>query len=507
MIITEAHGNIHKRWRDEEGFRRSSLDEDFKSYFYIDRGEAMPDYFDFRRKGNNVRIRPTYDLECEEVNINGESLVKVIVDEPNHVYDLRGKWDKTYEADVSMVRKYCKGDVTFPEYSYRKWYLDIETQVSGRYDGHINAITVYDNYDDIYYVMSWFPTEPMPEIDMCLSPGNTELKMYEDEEDMLEDFIKLMQDCDPDIIIGWYIMGFDLPKILERIVANGLNPRSLSPINEVKGCGYKRVYNTDYTNTAQVIKGRYTYCLMTTFERLWLDSQKGNLPSLALDYCSKLVLGQDAGKVEKGEQADDFFKTAWREKTQLFLEYNKMDVELMVRMDEEMNISENSIALQRLLQCPLDVTFYNSQMGATYFMRHAGWVAPTGIKGSKGKYEAAFVMSPEHEKTFGLHENVAVFDYKSLYPSMMAARNISWETKNIDRLDADEQYEIDFSIPKTLTFWESKSTDVAFAKEPLGVLPKAVLSLMELRDSYKKQMKEATTDEERRKWNSAQMAT
>ena len=184
MIITEAHGNIHKRWRDEEGFRRSSLDEDFKSYFYIDRGEAMPDYFDFRRKGNNVRIRPTYDLECEEVNINGESLVKVIVDEPNHVYDLRGKWDKTYEADVSMVRKYCKGDVTFPEYSYRKWYLDIETQVSGRYDGHINAITVYDNYDDIYYVMSWIPTEPMPEIDMCLSPGNTELKMYEDEEDM-----------------------------------------------------------------------------------------------------------------------------------------------------------------------------------------------------------------------------------------------------------------------------------------------------------------------------------
>ena len=288
MIITEAQGNIHMRWRDGEGNRRILTDEDFKSYFYIDRGEATPDYFDVRRKGDNVRIRPTYDMNCDEVNINGQSLVKVIVDEPQHVYDIRGKWDQTYEADISLVRKYCKdNNVAFPEYKYRKWYLDIETQVSGKYDGQINAITVYDNYDDIYYVMSWFPTEPMPEIDMCLSPGNTELKMYEDEGDMLEDFIKLMQDCDPDILIGWYIMGFDLPKILERIVANGLNPRALSPINEVKGCGYKRIYNTDYTNTTQVIKGRYTYCLMTTFERLWLDSQKGNLPSLALDYCSK----------------------------------------------------------------------------------------------------------------------------------------------------------------------------------------------------------------------------
>ena len=34
-------------------------------------------------------------------------------------------------------------------------------------------------------------------------------------------------------------------------------------------------------------------------------------------------------------------------------------------------------------------------------------------------------MNPEEEDTFGLHDNVAVFDFKSLYPSMMASRNIS----------------------------------------------------------------------------------
>ena len=35
MIITEAQGNIHMRWRDKEGNRRTLTDEDFKRYFYI----------------------------------------------------------------------------------------------------------------------------------------------------------------------------------------------------------------------------------------------------------------------------------------------------------------------------------------------------------------------------------------------------------------------------------------------------------------------------------------
>ena len=120
MIITEAQGNIHMRWRDKEGNRRTLTDEDFKSYFYIERGEPQPAHFDFRRKGELIRIRPTYDMECDEVNIAGQPLVKVIVDEPKHVYDLRAKWDKTYEADVSIVRKYCKGESEFHQYQYRK---------------------------------------------------------------------------------------------------------------------------------------------------------------------------------------------------------------------------------------------------------------------------------------------------------------------------------------------------------------------------------------------------
>ena len=49
--------------------------------------------------------------------------------------------------------------------------------------------------------------------------------------------------------------------------------------------------------------------------------------------------------------------------------------------------------------------------------------------------------------------------------------------------------------------------DIHFDKNKVGLLPQAVLEMMELRTEYKRLMKEATTEEDKRKWNSAQMAT
>tara|TARA_R110002051_G_scaffold304475_1_gene373837 strand:+ start:17 stop:1177 length:1161 start_codon:yes stop_codon:yes gene_type:complete len=83
----------------------------------------------------------------------------------------------------------------------------------------------------------------------------------------------------------------------------------------------------------------------------------------------------------------------------------------------------------------------------------------------------------------------------------MAARNISWETKT------NVGYEVDFSIPKNLSDWEKGDINICYEKDSLGILPKAVLSLMKLRDDYKQARKDASNAEEYRKWDSAQMAT
>ena len=76
------------------------------------------------------------------------------------------------------------------------------------------------------------------------------------------------------MIIGWYVLGFDIPTIIKRLIVNGINPKKLSPHREVRGVSHNRIYNVKYSNTAQPIKGRITYCLMTRFERLWLIHKK-----------------------------------------------------------------------------------------------------------------------------------------------------------------------------------------------------------------------------------------
>ena len=494
MIISDVRNNIEMRWRNNDNERVNKTITDFKPYFFIKKGDKMPEVISVSGRYGTQRIKPTY-VFGNWVSLNNEELIKVQFETVPDFHSCKKEWTNTYEADISLSRKFTNDNMEFiPSYNLRKWYLDIETQVGGRYDKQINALTFYDSFEEKYYVMTHFPIEPLP--------FYKDVLVYDDEQDMLEAFVKFVNDKDPDMIIGWYVLGFDIPRIIERLLANGINPQKLSPHREVRGVSDNRIYNINYTNTSQPIKGRITYCLMTRFERLWLDSQKGTLPSLSLDYCSKRLLGDDAGKHKTDAKFgdDEFFQRSWLEDTETFLEYNRVDVELMVRMDNEMNISENDIALQQLFICPFECVFHNSQMGAAYFMRHSDWKAPTGMKGTKTKYEAAFVMDPEEEETFGLYKNVAVFDFKSLYPSMMASRNISWETKG-------EGHDIHFSMPKNLRKWEAGQRNVSFVKEPLGVLPNAVLTLMKLRDDYKTKRKNSTSKEEYQKWDSAQMAT
>jgi DNA polymerase I len=143
-------------------------------------------------------------------------------------------------------------------------------------------------------------------------------------------------------------------------------------------------------------------------------------------------------------------------------------------------------------------------MGSIYFMRNATWKAPTGNKVEKRKeYEGAMIYDPLSEGTNGLHLNVAAFDFAGLYPSMMIARNISWETKS------SEPTEFAVNILTPRDFSEVTREQMLYYKtDELGLLPRAVLELKELRNEYKRLMREAreTDNGEYAKWYNNQMA-
>ena len=505
MIISRCLDgkHIYKSWR-ENNEKKFEL-ERFRPYFYVKENEKEHTTY-----SPSKYIKREFEYERGEwVNLDGDRLKRVYVENSFDVFSARKMFKQTYEADVPYTFRYAVDCISeMPEYKMRKWYWDMEWQQGGEHHNEITTIVMYDNYDEEYHQWVWFPTEecPIDIFDNSLEISN--VYYCRNEKHMLEDFINTMIDKDPDMLIAWFGNFADIPKLLERCCALGINPNRMSPINRVDGLkktkdGYK--YNRGekgFSPIEQPIGGRITLSLDMAFERQWNDSQRGTLPSLSLDYVSESLLNKKKLVSEKFPDPNEFYRRGWLEDSETYLKYALKDVELIVEIDETNYCSEAIIALQRLLKAPFDACFYASHMGSIYFMRNAYWKAPTGNKNEKKQsYQGAMIYDPLSEDTNGLHLNVAAFDFAGLYPSMMIARNISWETIS------QEPTEFAVNILTPRDFSESSEEDMVYFKtDKLGVLPRAVLELKELRNSYKKNMKNAKTEDEFRKWYNNQMA-
>ena len=500
MIISNKNGNvIYKSWR-ENGVKKSE-EVSFKPYFYVSVDEpSIPTY--------SVSKYARGEFEYEEGNwtsLDGTKLKRVYVEKSFDIYKARQHFSKTYEADVPYTFRYAVDEVDeMPEYNMRKWYWDMEWQQGGEHDNCITTIVAYDNYDEAYYQWVWFPEEQFIENKMNQSFHHF---VFDDEKEMIEHFMGTMMAKDPDMLIAWFGLKFDLPKLLDRACALGLNPLVMSPYHKIDGvkqlkdgCSFKR--QDGYSPIEQPIGGRLTLNLDLAFERQWNDSQRGTLPSLSLDYVSKILFNEGKEMNTKFEDPNEFYRRAWLEDTEAYLHYALVDVELLVKIDETNFCSEAIISLQRLLKAPFKACFYASHMGSIYFMRNAWWKAPTGIKSAdRREYEGAMIYDPLSEDTNGLHLNVAAFDFAGLYPSMMVARNISWETKS----EEPTAFAVNILTPRD--FSEPIGDRMFYFKtDKLGLLPKAVLELKELRNDYKKRMKNASNQTDYVKWYNNQMA-
>ena len=497
MIISKCmdEKHIYTAWR-ENGERKFKL-EAFEPYFFIE-----DDEFQFESYTINKYIyRPFKYEKGDWVSLKGKKLKKVIVEQATDIYRARKMFQKTYEADVSFGFRYAIDKLDkLPEFKLRKWYWDMEWQQGGEHHDEITVIVAYDNYDKEYYQWAWFPNYE-----------GEEYLFFDNEKEMIESFINVMIDKDPDMLIAWFGLKFDLPKLLERCCALGINPMRMSPINRIEGV--KKTGNgfafskgeSGFSPIQQPLGGRITLNLDLAFERQWNDSQRGTLPSMSLEYVSQTLFGEGKSKETKFTDPNEFYRRGWLEDTEAYLKYALIDVELLVRIDETNFCSEAIVALQRLLVAPFEACFYASHMGSIYFMRNADWICKTGSKVDKREeYEGAMIYDPLSENTNGLHLNVAAFDFAGLYPSMMISRNISWETKS----EEPTEFGCDIATPRD--FSEPKRTHMLYYKtDKLGLLPRAVLELKELRNEYKRLMRdarEAGEDLEVVKWHNNQMA-
>src|SRR3989344_4079756 len=213
----------------------------------------------------------------------------------------------------------------------------------------------------------------------------------------------------------------------------------------------------------------------------------------------KLALSRDKSQLKFSRRAA---VSAARRKGRLLgklAEYCLKDSELTYRLAEL--LLPQIYELSRIVgQMPFDISrMFYSQLVEWYMSKRSfetGRMIPNQPKWDdiqermrRSPFMGAYVKEPIE----GLHENIAVLDFRSLYPSIIASFNISPETFKSGTKSKGYQ------VPEMKDFW--------FCKDHEGFVSKVIREIIEKRIEIKKKLKVAKHgSEEWRRVNSEQFA-
>ena len=218
-----------------------------------------------------------------------------------------------------------------------------------------------------------------------------------------------MREIDPDVITGWNAIDFDLR------VLDGMARAWKVPMNLGRGPGrlVLRESRFPWASLEAVVPGRVIidgiHLLRTSFV---------TMDSYSLDFVSREVLGE--GKlITGGDRAGEIVRTFLHEREK-FVAYNLKDARLVLDILDELGLMELSVQRSLLTGLPLDrVSGSIAALDFLYLseLRQRDIIAPS-VEGDESGAAAnlgGHVLEPET----GLFDNVLVFDFKSLYPSVI----------------------------------------------------------------------------------------
>jgi len=236
------------------------------------------------------------------------------------------------------------------------------------------------------------------------------------EKELLAGFRDRVRELDPDVLTGWNVVDFDLAVLAHR--AEELEV-SFS-LGRVPG-----------KLTVQRSRFRGGSSRASVPGRLVLDGidlMRGSFVSMdewSLDAVAREVLGEGktfGGKDDEGDNRDKVaeIQRTFREDRAAFVEYNLTDARLVTDLLDKLQLVELAVERSRLTGLSPDRVsgsiaafdfLYLSELG------RRGIVAPSVGSGPDADQptHGGYVLEP----TPGLYENVLVFDFQSLYPSLI----------------------------------------------------------------------------------------
>jgi DNA polymerase-2 len=232
---------------------------------------------------------------------------------------------------------------------------------------------------------------------------------HADEAALLEAVVERIRALDPDVLLGWNVVDFDLRVLAARARARGV-PFRIGRVDEEVG------FARDSTFTRQSraeVPGRMV------LDGAGLVRDALRLEDYRLDTVARAVLGRGKKIDAEAPDAAREIQRLYREDLPALVAYNLEDARLVPEILEREGLLALTVERSLLSGMPLDrVGASIASLDRLYLpeLRRAGVVAPSVAADRKS---AAVAGGAVLDSIPGVFRNVAVFDFKSLYPSLM----------------------------------------------------------------------------------------
>lgn len=257
-----------------------------------------------------------------------------------------------------------------------------------------------------------------------------------DEKKLLIHFIQSIQKLDPDLIIGWNVIGFDLFFLEARCRHHGIDFR-LGRANEIS-----RFFQLGQRQFIR-IEGRVVLDGPDT-----LRSHFFNFESFKLESVSQELLG--TGKLITEADGDKWteIERQYYESPEDLCKYNLVDAQLV--WDIFVKTDLLALIVERSRLSGMTMERINSSTGAfdyaflpelhNYKIRARDVLSSEEAEGHKG-IMGGLVLDP----VAGIYQSISVYDFRSLYPSII-------RTFHIDPLARARANEDDIVLPNDVKF-------------------------------------------------------
>ena len=376
------------------------------------------------------------DPHGQHLSMNGEKLSRI------------SKWEKEesddlFESDVPETTRVLVDiyDTDIPSTGHRIMTFDIEVEmISGLPNtrearNEITAIASHDGATKLYDVFVLDKENKVKNNAKQFSKDGREvsLHIFNSEKNLLLAFLNYYEGINPTILTGWNVDFFDIPYLYNRIknVCGEGHAKRISPIGQCFYSPYRDTWSFGGVSVLDYIK-------------LYKQYNFGLESSYTLNYIATKELGR--GKIEYEGSLDDLFENDLEK----FIEYNIVDVDLVVAMDEKLKFIELCRAICHAGYVPYEDYIYSSKWleGACLaYLKTKGMIATNKPKDRRERMQALrdndqekFIGAYVKEPIVGKYDWIYDLDLTSLYPSIIMTLNISPETKigKISNWDPEE---------------------------------------------------------------------